>query len=172
MRDRRIGAVLVVAYVATVFAANWLVAHFGVVPVGFGLKAPAAVYAVGVAFTLRDLVQDRLGVWWVLGAISVGAVLSALVSPAIALASGAAFLFSELADLAVYTPLRRRYWIGAVVASNAVGIVVDSIIFLALATPLGPDRLDYLPGQVVGKATMTLVAIVVLAGVRRERATA
>jgi queuosine precursor transporter len=47
--------------VATVPAATRLVDRFGVVPVGFGLRAPAAVYLVGVAFTLRDLLQEWAG---------------------------------------------------------------------------------------------------------------
>ena len=32
-----------------------------VVVVGFGLMAPAGVYCAGLAFTLRDLIQERLG---------------------------------------------------------------------------------------------------------------
>ena len=78
--------------------------------------------------------------------------LSYFVAPAFALASGVAFLVSELADLAVYTPLERRSWIGAVALSNTVGLVVDSMLFLALA--FGSQ--EFLAGQVVGKAWMTL----------------
>ncbi len=100
-------------YIATIFAANWAIATFGVVPVGFGLEAPAGVYFAGLAFTFRDLVQEKFGRLWTLGAILAGAGLSVLVSPEFALASGAAFLFSELADFAVYTPLRERHWLGA-----------------------------------------------------------
>jgi uncharacterized PurR-regulated membrane protein YhhQ (DUF165 family) len=50
----------------------------------------------------------------------IGAGLSALVSPQFAVASGIAFLVSELADLAVYTPLRQRNWLAAVALSNTV----------------------------------------------------
>src|ERR671915_473335 len=110
-------------YIATIFAANWAISTFGLVPVGFGLVAPAGVYFAGLAFTLRDLTQDTLGRRWVLGAIVLGALLSALVSPAFALASAAAFLFSELADFGVYTPLRERHWLAAIAASNVVGLV-------------------------------------------------
>ena len=39
---------------------------------------------------------------------------------------GTAFLLSELADFAVYTPLAERRWLTAVVASNIVGTIVDS----------------------------------------------
>jgi len=147
-------------YIGTIFAANWAITAFGIVPVGFGLYAPAAVYFVGLAFTFRDLTHDALGTRAVFVAILVGAALSALVSPALAVASGAAFLVSELADLSVYAPLRRRRWLLAVAASNVVGIVVDSALFLTLAF----GSLDFLAGQVVGKAWMTALAVLLLWG--------
>lgn len=158
-----------VGYISTIFLANWAIVRLGPVPVGFGLEAPAGVYFVGLAFTFRDLVQDGLGRGWTVVAILVGAALSALIAtPQLALASGAAFLVSETADFAVYTPLRGRTGarpgrggrpsaptVGAVFASNVVGLVVDSALFLSLAF----GNLDFLPGQVVGKGWMTLVAV-------------
>ena len=89
-----------VAFVASIFGANWAIAQFGIVPIGFGLVAPAGVFFAGLAFTFRDLLHRSLGKWWALGAIGVGAGISTLVSPEFALASGVAFGFSELADLA------------------------------------------------------------------------
>lgn len=158
--------VLFAAYLGVIVAANWAVVEFGVVPVGFGLMAPAAVFFAGLAFTLRDLLQETGSRWWVLAAIVAGGALSAVVAtPALALASGLAFGVSELADWAVYEPLRRRRWLVAVAASNAVGIVVDSLIFLSLAF----GSLAFLPGQVVGKAWMTLLALAVLVPIRRLR---
>lgn len=151
-------------FIATVVAANWAITTFGLVPVGFGLIAPAGVYFAGLAFTLRDLVQDQLGRGWVVGCIVAGALLSALLSPKFALASGIAFLLSELADFAVYTPLRERHWLGAVAASNVVGLVVDSAVFLLLAF----GSLVYLPGQLVGKAWVTLLAVALLWAWRRR----
>src|SRR3954471_16596604 len=112
MRERALGGIVFGAFVATVGVANWLVSHFGIVPVPFGLEAPAAVYAVGVAFTLRDALQSTLGRVAVVGAVLVGASLSYLIAPQFAVASGVAFLVSELADFAVYTPLAERSWLG------------------------------------------------------------
>jgi uncharacterized PurR-regulated membrane protein YhhQ (DUF165 family) len=129
------------------------------VPVGFGLTAPAGVYFVGLAFTLRDAVQETLGRRWVVAAIVVGALFSALLSAQLALASAAAFLLSELADFAVYTPLRERSWLGAVAASNTVGALVDSALFLWLAF----GSLAFLVGQMVGKLWMTLLAVALVA---------
>jgi len=151
-----------VAYVATIFLANWAITTFGLVPVGFGLLAPAGVYFAGLAFTFRDLTQDALGRRWTYAAIIIGALLSGFLSGPLALASGVAFLVSETADLLVYTPLKERRWLLAVGLSNTVGLFVDSVLFLLLAF----GSLEFLWGQIVGKTEMTILAIVVLWAVR------
>jgi uncharacterized PurR-regulated membrane protein YhhQ (DUF165 family) len=146
-------------FLATVLVANWLAAKVGIIGVGFGLRAPAGVLAAGLAFTFRDLLQDQLGRLWVVVAIMVGAGLSALFSPQFALASGVAFLLSEVADFAVYTPLRQRgHRLVGVLVSNVVGLVLDSALFLWLAF----QSLEFLPGQVVAKLYMTIAAVGVL----------
>lgn len=155
------------AYAATILGANWAIATFGLVPVGFGLLAPAGVYFAGLAFTLRDFVRERYGYWPTVGAIAAGALLSAALSPAFALASGVAFLLSETADALVYERLRRRGWLSAVAASNVVGFVADSTLFLWLAF----GSLDFLAGQLVGKGWVTLAAVAVLWVVRPCRTT-
>lgn len=152
------------AYISTIIAANWAISAFGIVPVGFGLEAPAAVFFAGLAFTFRDLTHERMGRNWTVVAILVGAVVSGLVSPALALASGTAFLLSEFADFAVYAPLRERRWLLAVGLSNVVGFIVDSVVFLTLAF----GSLDFLLGQLVGKGYMTLLAVAALYPFRRR----
>lgn len=154
-----------IAYIAVIFLANWAIQTFHLVPVGFGLMAPAGVYFAGLAFTLRDLVQDRLGRNWTIGAIMAGAALSYLIEPKFALASAAAFLVSELLDFAIYTPLKKRNWLTAVTVSNLAGLIADSALFLWLAF----GSIDFLPGQVVGKLWMTLAAVAVLGLIRRHR---
>jgi len=79
-------------------------------------------------------------------------------------ASASAFLLSELADLAVYTPLARRRMVTAVILSSMAGLVVDSIVFLWLAF----GSLDFLAGQVVGKAWMVLLSIPFVMLLRRR----
>ncbi len=156
-------AAVLAAYIGTVAAANWAISHYGVVPVGFSLVAPAGVYIAGLAFTLRDLAQELTGRAWVLAAIAAGALLSLAFGPwRIAVASAAAFALSELADFAVYQPLRKRNWLAAVAVSNTVGLVVDSVLFLWLAF----GSLAFLAGQVVGKTWMTAVAVLLLAAGR------
>ena len=131
------------------------------------VMAPSGVMMVGVALVLRDLVQRRLGAGMSALAILFGAGASALLAPpALVLASGVAFLLSEFADLAVYTPLARRRLVAAVVASSIVGLVVNSIVFLWLAF----GSLDFLLGQVIGKAWMVLLSVPLVAWLRRRDA--
>ena len=166
MSTRTIGLITLAGYVLTIFAANLAITMVGVVPVGFGLMAPAGVYFAGLAFSLRDGLQETLGRRWTVVAIVLGALVSAGLSTQLALASGLAFLFSELADFAVYTPLRRRGWLGAVVTSNLVGVIVDSALFLWLAF----GSLEFLQGQIVGKLWMTALAVAIIFAWRRTRA--
>lgn len=150
--------IYLIGYVLTIVAANWLIQTFGVIPVGFGLMAPAGVLAAGLAFTLRDLVQESLGRWWTVAAIGAGALLSLAVSaPQFAAASALAFLVSETCDFAVYTPLRRRNWLAAVTASNVVGLVADSILFCWVA-----GFLPFVLGQIVAKTYVTAIAVALL----------
>jgi queuosine precursor transporter len=153
------------AYVATIVAANVAITYVGMVPVGFGLLAPAGVYCAGVSFTARDWLQESAGRGMTVAAIVCGALLSAFLSPSLALASGLAFLVSEGVDMLVYTPLRERSWLGAVALSNTVGLVIDSALFLYLAF----GSLDFLAGNVVGKVEVTLVTVAVLAVWRQRR---
>jgi hypothetical protein len=135
------------------------------IPVAPGLLAPSGVLMIGAALVLRDLVQRRLGVAMSVAAILIGAGVSGLFAPLpLVLASVAAFLLSELADLAVYTPLARRRLMTAVLLSGLVGLVVDSIVFLWLAF----GSLNFLSGQVVGKALMVLLALPLVAWLRRR----
>lgn len=159
-------AVLLVAYVATIPAANLAVEHIGVVPVGFGLAAPAAVYMVGLALVLRDLAREAASRTAIVAAIIAGAALSWLLStPTLAIASTAAFALSESLDMAVYEPLRKRGLTVAMLASNAVGIAADSLAFLWLAF----GTLAFLPGQLIGKTWMTVAAVAILAAWRSRR---
>ena len=52
------------------------------------------------------------------------------------------------------------------ILSNTVGLVVDSMLFLAIA--FGSQ--EFLAGQIVGKAWMTLLAVPLLLVVRRRLA--
>lgn len=170
-----IGAFCGLAFLLTIPAANWLIQHIGMVcvpdgpclvPVAPKLMAPSGVLMIGLALVLRDALHEQFGARWVLSLIVLGAVISMLIAPPwLALASGAAFLLSELMDFGVYTPLRRRQLALAVLASGAMGAMVDSAVFLWLAF----GSLDYLAGQVVGKMWMSMLAVPLIIGYRRLR---
>jgi uncharacterized PurR-regulated membrane protein YhhQ (DUF165 family) len=155
----------IAAYLGSIVLANWLTARYGFVPIGFGLVATAGTYAAGFAFVARDAVQDAAGQIATLGALLAGCAVSWYVAtPALALASAAAFGLSELADMAIYTPLRRRGYVRAALASNLVGTVVDTLAFLYLAG-FGITTL-VVAGQLVGKAYAT-IAVIASVGVGR-----
>lgn len=170
---RQIGAVSFVLFLGMVPLANWMIGNVGtlcppggpcVVPVLPGLLAPSGVVTVGVALVLRDVVQRFLGTWFGVAAILAGTALSVLVAPGpLVIASGTAFLLSELADFAVYTPLQRRRLLLAVLASALAGLCIDSLVFLWLAF----GSLEFLAGQIVGKLWAVLFSVPFIRLLRR-----
>ena len=158
---------LTASYILTVPAANYLIGHVGttcipdgpcLVPVLPGIMAPSGVLVIGAALVLRDLVQRAYGAGASLACITVGAALSFLVAvPSLAVASAGAFLFSELVDFAVYTPLARRSFALAVLASCTAGALADSALFLWLAF----GSLAFIGGQFIGKLYAALAYLAV-----------
>lgn len=167
------GWLSLVLFVLLIPLSNWVIMNVGLVcptdgpcliPVWPGLWAPSAVLLAGFSLVLRDLVHHCLGWRWALAAIFFGAVLSGFISePSLVIASVSAFLFAELADFAVYAPMKKRYPASAVIASGLAGSVVDSAIFLSLAF----GSIEFLAGQVLGKFWMSLLAGAVIVAWRR-----
>ena len=165
---------LAALYVGSVWMANWFIGNVGtqyepygphVIPVGFGLEAPSGVLWIGVALVVRDLVQQYFGRAPTVAFMLLAAALSYLVAPGLALASGVAFLVSEAADFAVYTPLAERgRFVGAVFLSGTVGLMVDTALFLWLAF----GSLQFWQGQVVGKLWVTAIGALALWVIRRR----
>jgi uncharacterized PurR-regulated membrane protein YhhQ (DUF165 family) len=111
------------------------------------------------------MVQRRLGRGVGLAAIVAGAALSgAIAPPQLIFASTTAFLLSELADFAVYTPLQSRGLVLAVLASSVVGLIADSVLFLWLAF----GSLDFLAGQILGKLWMVVLSLPFIHWIRKR----
>ena len=165
---------LAAAYLGSIVAAAYAITHVGnqhdphgphVLPVWPGIEAPSGVYVVGVTLVLRDLLQHRVSKGAMFALIVVGTTLAAFVSPAVAVASGLAFAASESVDYAVFSALQKHGTYRAIAASNAVALVVDSVLFLAIAF----GSLAFVEGQVIGKALSTVAAIGVLFLIGRAR---
>lgn len=149
-------------YMFSIVAANWLTSTFGLMPIGFGLSVTAGTLAAGFALVARDGVQISCGKRLAVAAIIVGTLLSVVTStPAIALASGIAFLVSEFVDLAVFTPLRQHTLSGAVLVSSVVSAPVDTVLFLSIAG-FGVTW-QAVVGQFIVKTAIALVAATVIA---------
>lgn len=155
-------------YVATIPAANWMIGNVGtfcvpqgpcIIPVFPGITAPSGVLMIGLALVLRDAVHETLGAKWALIAILIGAALSyILADPFIAIASLVAFVVSELSDFGVYSKLRDKSKLIAVVVSGIVGSVIDSTLFLWIAF----GSLAFIEGQIIGKVIMTILVVLIL----------
>lgn len=160
--SRRYPATATASFVGLVVASNWLTAEFGLI----GGFVTAGTFTAGLVLVARDAVRETAGIWASLACIAAGVAVSAVMAgPVLALASGAAFALSELADAAVYEPLRQRSRVRALAWSNAVGSVVDSVAFLAIAGfPLWPA----VAGQVGVKWAVAVGLPLAVAGVARR----
>ena len=157
------GVLALLAYAATIVAANWTSALWPDLRL-LTLHVPGGSFFAGLAFTWRNVLQDVWGRCAVLVAIGAGTGLTLLVAPPrIAQASLLAFAASELAAFAVYSGLHRRSWQVAVLATNSVGVLVDSLIFV----PMALGTWTAVPGQLAGKITTTVAAVAVPVLARR-----
>lgn len=159
------GVTAMTAYLLSVVAANVTAIHWPPLIIG-GLAVPAGTVFAGVCLTLRDLLHDALGRHGVAIAITVGAGLSFLLaSPQIAVASVVAFTVSETFDALIYARLHHRTRLGAVMASNTAGLVIDSALFV----PLAFGDFTAAPGQIMGKTLAPLLTLAALHGVGLAR---
>lgn len=138
-------------YVASLVAANLLIAAFGVwfSPIG-------AFVLIGLDLSLRDKLHDlwegdnlpiKMG-----GLIATASVVSYAINPAtgmIAFASLAAFSLSMIADSLAYQYLKNKNWMTRVNGSNVAGSAVDSIVFPTIA--FGGLMLEIVALQFVAK---------------------
>ncbi|WP_424187659.1 VUT family protein [Actinokineospora sp. G85] len=153
-----LGVAAMVGYLLSVVAANAVSVHWSPLA-GGGLLIPAGTLFAGVSLTARDLLHDVCGPRGVAADIMIGTGVSAvLASPQIAVASVVAFSLSEVLDAAVYARVRHRTRLGAVAVSNAVGLVVDSAVFV----PLAFGDIAAVPGQILGKTAATVCTLLAL----------
>lgn len=122
--------IFVSLYVASVVVVNAMFILLPPFQIG-GVFLTAGSIVCGSTFVLRDLADRRVGNKVLIATLAATAITAAM-SAQLAVASGLAFLLSELIDMAVF-----RKWPGSfkarVVASSIIGTPIDSAVFMLLA---------------------------------------
>lgn len=123
---------MILAMVLVVASTNYLVQF----PLNDWLTWGALTYPI--SYFVTDLTNRRFGTASARRVVYIGFALAVvasiwLASPRIALASGAAFLVSQLMDVAIFDRLRRRAWWQPPLFSSVIGSLVDTALFFALA---------------------------------------
>jgi len=125
------------AMCVAVVASNILV-QYPVHAFGLGEVLTYGAFTYPFAFLINDLTNRRFGAAVARRVVYAGFAAAIIVSwilatPRLAIASASAFLFAQLLDIAVFSPLRRRTWWQAPLAAAIAGSLLDTILFFALA---------------------------------------
>tara|TARA_R110000787_G_scaffold244990_1_gene350809 strand:- start:653 stop:1114 length:462 start_codon:yes stop_codon:yes gene_type:complete len=119
-----------IAYIILIIAVNYGFSVVPLVPI-FGEMFPLMSLVVGLIFVARDFAQREIGHKVIIAMLIAAAISYFMADPFVALASLAAFAFSELADWAVYSytkkPFKQRVLLSSILATP-----IDSCIFLAM----------------------------------------
>ena len=97
-----------------------------------------AAFTFPVAFLVTDLTNRLFGPAAARKVVFAGFAIAVIVSivvasPRIAIASGSAFLISQLLDVSVFEKLRSGRWWRAPLVSSMIGAIVDTFIFFSFA---------------------------------------
>ncbi len=133
--------IAVAAMAAIIAGSNYLVQFPVHVTLGALNLADLLTYAAftfPVAFLVTDLTNKLFGAAAarkvVYAGFAIAVVVSIIVaSPRIAIASGSAFLISQLLDVSIFDRLRAGAWWRAPLISSMLGAVVDTFIFFLFA---------------------------------------
>ena len=133
---------IAVAAMATIIAgSNFLVQFPVLAQIGALNLADLLTYAAftfPVAFLVTDLTNRLFGSTAARKVVFAGFVIAVLVSivlasPRIAIASGSAFLISQLLDVSIFDKLRNGQWWKAPLVSSFLGAIIDTAIFFSFA---------------------------------------
>jgi uncharacterized PurR-regulated membrane protein YhhQ (DUF165 family) len=137
MNNKTLGIASIILFLFSIPLANWWLDRYGFWDVPHLGPVASGVWVVGIAFVLRDFGQYVVGRRVAWAAIACGTILSVwLASPGLAVASGAAFLWSESTDALVFTPLANRgigLFFAGLCLSGLAASMVDSALFVRIA---------------------------------------
>lgn len=167
-------ALLIVAYLLAITAANLIAHHFGPTVTPY-----VALGLVGMALITRDRLADAFGYGakrWALQATLIlsGSLLAWAANPGarqIAIASAAAFAASETVEAVLYYLLRRQSWLERANKSGLVGAAIDSVIFTQVAFGAAGNW-PVIFGQFTAKTAGCFVFSMLIGAVKVRRAEA
>jgi len=157
MSDKKALAFAIFAMCLAVVASNILV-QYPIHAFDLGEVLTYGAFTYPFAFLINDLTNRRFGSYQARRVVYAGFAAAVVVSwvlasPRLALASASAFLFAQLLDIAVFSPLRRRSWWQAPLAAAIAGSMLDTILFFSLAFAPFFGFIDGVVGQVDGSIT-------------------
>ena len=162
-------------YVGLIPLVNWLFEFTPALKLAPNFDFNPLSLMVGFIFIARDYAQRAVG-HYIFIAMALALALTLQVSgPALALASGAAFLVSEIADWAVYTFLRRPFS-ERVLISTLIAAPVDTLAFLYGATysHAGAEALSWsnTVSWILGKSLAAFIVFLMIRARERKAAAA
>jgi len=137
MSQTKILIFAILAMCVAVVASNILV-QYPIHAFDLGEVLTYGAFTYPFAFLINDLTNRRFGAAQARRVVYAGFAAAVVVSwvlatPRLAIASASAFLFAQLLDIAVFSPLRRRTWWQAPLAAAIAGSMLDTILFFSLA---------------------------------------
>ena len=107
-----------------------------------------AAFTYPVAFFITDITNRTYGVMAARRIVYWGFFTAVILSfyfatPRIAIASGSAFLLSQLIDIQIFTKLSKFQWWKAPLASSTLGSIIDTILFFTIAFSLMFSMMGY-----------------------------
>ena len=135
--DRRDFFIALVAMTLVVLSSNILVQH-PFTHWGLGYYLTWGAFSYPFSFLVTDLANRRFGTQGARRIVYVGFVLAValsvvLATPRIAIASGAAFLVSQLLDIGIFARLRDKAWWLPPFVSSVISSALDTAIFFSFA---------------------------------------
>lgn len=107
-----------------------------------------AAFTYPVAFFITDITNRTYGVMAARRIVYWGFFTAVILSfyfatPRIAIASGSAFLLSQLIDIQIFTKLSKFQWWKAPLASSTLGSIIDTILFFTIAFSVTFSMMGY-----------------------------
>ena len=127
----------ILCMIVVVVTSNMLV-QYPFKPLGLDDLLTWGAFTYPVAFFITDITNRRYGPQKARIIVFIGFIVAVFLSimfatPRIAIASGTAFLISQLIDVTIFSKLRDAKWWKAPLVSSSVGSIIDTIIFFSIA---------------------------------------